>query len=68
MKDILLANKELYKLVGRFNEKLRPSKEQEGLDLDAKMLQLANSDLFTDKCLLPLNSSSPEQVAEKLGE
>ena len=60
MKDILLANKELYKLVGRFNEKLRPGQEQEGIDLDAKIHQLANRDLFTSRCLLPLNSSSPE--------
>ena len=60
MKDILLANKELYKLVGKFNEKLNPNKEKEDINLDAEKLELANSDLFISSCLLPLNSSSPE--------
>ena len=65
MKDILLANTEIYKLVGRFGEQASQN-TNEGHDLNAKLLQLANSDLFTNKCLLPLDSESAEQVVEKM--
>lgn len=65
MKDILLANTEIYKLVGRFGEHFSQNTNG-GRDLNAKLLQLANSDLFTNKCLLPLDSKSAEQVAEKM--
>ena len=56
MSDILLANKEIYKLIGTMTgDELLASK---GVDLDTKLLQVQNSDLFTKKCLLPLESEN----------
>jgi len=52
MDDILLANQEVYQMVGSFTGDLTLA--QGGTDMDATLLKLANSDLFTKKCLLPL--------------
>ena len=39
---------------------------QGGSDMDATLLRLANPDLFTKRCLYPLQLTTPYQVAEKI--
>ena len=60
MADIVLANREIYQMVGNFQDDVTFDRGED------KMLQYANSDLFTKKCLMPLESANPEQVAEKI--
>ena len=70
MSDVLLANKTVYEMVGNFagsDQERQNEASESGCDFDVPSLtQLANSDLFVKKCLLPLESNSPEQVAEKM--
>lgn len=65
MSDILMANNEIYQMVGNFGEN-KDMLAEGGDEMGTQMLKLANSDLFTKRCLLPLDSSSAEQVAEKI--
>jgi len=55
--DILMANQEVYKMVGSFGGDQTIAKG--GSDMDASLLILANPDLFTKKCLYPLQSATP---------
>lgn len=65
MSDILMANKEIYQMVGNFGES-KVLIDENGEEMATKMLKLTNADLFTKRCLLPLDSSSPDQVAQKI--
>ena len=63
--DILMANKELYQMLGSMSDRnvaLDAASEQ----VAYAMLAIANPDLYTKKCLLPLHSTDPAQVAAKV--
>ena len=66
LSDVLLANRELYSMVGKFGSEGNLSATTNKTYIERKYMQLLNSDLFVKKCLLPLHSVSQEQVAEKL--